>query len=257
VVDPGSNVMSKADHGPAQLCEKPMGDRHHSPPPPRGRPVRWRGATGSFSGGANRRPTPVHSIGVGPAGLGQPRSLTVGEAILSYQAHVSACSSRARLWDPMCWEAEIMPPKDVAIAGRHNIFDLIFESVGFLLGQDCTIGSPEASGGSAQEAHAAQIKDSSPTGVHGPSVSGLLGLSVSYPPAHSVTQDSNVVPLSPSPVAPASSFINIERGAKPVSMQEGFIPSSLISFECALSKPLRPTVIATPPLSVVVVPPCH
>jgi hypothetical protein len=33
VVDPGSNVLSKADHGPAQLCEKPMGDRHHSPPP--------------------------------------------------------------------------------------------------------------------------------------------------------------------------------------------------------------------------------
>jgi hypothetical protein len=81
--------------------------------------------------------------------LGQPRSLSVGEVILSHQAHTTTGSPPACLWDPMRWEAEVTPPAGVAVAGRQILSDLIFESVGFPLGLEGTARNPMESGESS------------------------------------------------------------------------------------------------------------
>jgi hypothetical protein len=79
----------------------------------------------------------------------------VGEVILSQQAHTTTGSSHARLWDPMCWETEVTPSAGVAVASRQSLSDPIFESVGFPLGLEGTVGNPMESGESAQVIHAA------------------------------------------------------------------------------------------------------
>jgi hypothetical protein len=80
----------------------------------------------------------------------------------------------------------------------------------------------------------------------GPVLHYSLGQPTSNPAVDCMFQDSNAAPLLPEAVEPAPLYVNIERGAEPASMQEGFIPSSMVSFERALSKPLHPSAIATP-----------
>jgi hypothetical protein len=89
-------------------------------------------------------------------------------------------------------------------------------------------------------------KESGPV-LHGLTVPGVLGQSVCDPPTPIAVQISNAAPLPSSPAMSVPLFINTERGAESMSMQEGFIPSSPVSFEHALTKPLHPSVIATPP----------
>jgi hypothetical protein len=129
----------------------------------------------------------------------------------------------------MCWEVEVTLLVVIAIAGRQSLSDPIFESVGFLLGLEGIVGNSAHYMGS------------------GPALHCSLGQPESGPTTHCVIKDSNTAPLLPVATVPSQLYVNTEGGGGASVHAGGFILSSHVSFERALSKLLHPLVIATPP----------